>query len=53
MGVAPTGMEGHIITDILGTSTPADQHARAAEVTQLGPIAQALTDQTTQQADGS
>jgi hypothetical protein len=53
MGVAPTGMEGHVITDILANASSADQRARAGEETQLNPIVQALVDHTTQQADGS
>jgi hypothetical protein len=53
MGVEPSGMEGHVATDILTTAAPSDQRARAAEVTQLGPILQGLADPAPQQADHS
>jgi len=42
MGVRPTGMEGHILTDAMQVSYPADRQARAAESNQLTQIANAL-----------
>jgi len=42
MGVAPTGMEGHILTEALGVAVPPAQQQRAAEAGQIGPVVDAL-----------
>jgi arylsulfatase A-like enzyme len=43
MGVTPTGMEGHVLTDALEHPLATDQKTRATEVQQLGPVANALS----------
>jgi hypothetical protein len=42
MGVNPSGMEGHVLTDALSTSDDTAQFARQAEVNQLAPLTSAL-----------
>jgi Type I phosphodiesterase / nucleotide pyrophosphatase len=42
MGVSPTGMEGHALTDALTASTAVDRRLRTVEVGQLSPITSAL-----------
>lgn len=43
MGVKPTGMYGHVLTDALLQSSTARQRARVAELTQIKPVVKALT----------
>jgi hypothetical protein len=43
MGVKPTGMEGHVLTEALEHPLSADQQTRAAEVKQLSPIVNTLS----------
>ncbi|HEX8917041.1 MAG TPA: alkaline phosphatase family protein [Chloroflexota bacterium] len=45
MGVNPAGMEGHVLTDALASSSAADQQARNAEIKGLTPIIQSLAAQ--------
>jgi hypothetical protein len=42
MGVRPTGMAGHVLSNILTRSTPAQRTERAQEVKTLNPIVDAL-----------
>jgi arylsulfatase A-like enzyme len=42
MGVAPTGMEGHVLTDALTQPSQSAQRARRNEVTQITPDVQAM-----------
>jgi arylsulfatase A-like enzyme len=42
MGVAPTGMQGRVLTDALQAPTSADLRARKAEVSQINPLENAL-----------
>lgn len=42
MGVAPTGMEGHVLTDALVRSSASDRKARRLEIGKLGPVVNAL-----------
>jgi len=42
MGVAPTGMEGHVLTEALGGAAPPAQQQRATEAGQIGPVVDAL-----------
>jgi hypothetical protein len=42
MGVTPSGMEGHVLTEALSRADPADAKARAAEIATLLPIVKAL-----------
>jgi hypothetical protein len=53
MGVAPTGMEGHVLTDALVEPSDAAQHIRAAEIAQLTPVSNALMAQDQQAQPGS
>lgn len=42
MGVKPTGMEGHVLTEALLNSSPPDQRGRQEESTQINPLVQAM-----------
>jgi hypothetical protein len=42
MGVAPTGMQGHVLTDALTQPSQSAQRARRNEVTQITPDVQAM-----------
>jgi hypothetical protein len=43
LGVQPSGMEGHVLSDALVQSSSVAQRARAAEIAQIGPLVNALT----------
>jgi hypothetical protein len=45
MGVRPTGMQGHVLTDIMARSTRADRAARAGEIKTTTPVVNALVAQ--------
>ena len=42
MGVAPTGMHGHVLADALEQSSSTDSQDRAAEINQMSPLVNAL-----------
>lgn len=42
MGVAPVGMEGHVLTDALKDVASQEKHARAAEIKRLRPMVTSL-----------
>lgn len=42
MGVAPTGMEGHVLTDALKGAASKEKHARTAEIKKLRPMVASL-----------
>jgi len=42
MGVTPTGMEGHVLTEALQGPSAADQRIRRAEISAISPVANAL-----------
>jgi arylsulfatase A-like enzyme len=42
MGVQPTGMEGHVLTDALHHTTASTLHSRALEIRSLQPVVHAL-----------
>jgi arylsulfatase A-like enzyme len=47
LGVAPTGMEGHVLTDALSRPEVADQRSRSTEVAAVSPVVKALLQQDT------
>ncbi|MGH2448762.1 MAG: alkaline phosphatase family protein [Chloroflexota bacterium] len=54
MGVTPSGMQGHVLTDALIKSSVQDQHIRAREARKLSPMIGALiAQQDYEQANGS
>jgi predicted AlkP superfamily pyrophosphatase or phosphodiesterase len=53
MGVAPTAMQGHVLTDALIQSSSADQTGRGSEIKQLAPIVQALSGETPMTSSGT